>query len=415
MPQTAEAINHAKAAGVALVVALNKIDKPGVTPEKAYRQLAELGVQVEQFGGEVGCVHTSATTGQGIDDLLERLSLEADVLELKANHFAPASGTIIEAHRNEGQGVTATLLVTRGSLAIGDVVLAGASYGRVRAMSNWKGDTIELAGPSHAVEIIGLDALPRPGERFQVMEELRQAADAAEVKAQTLRERELAAKQKVTTASSIFGDIATSKKKEVRIVVKADAAGSMEVLNKAIADLATDDVRVTVIHSGVGGINASDITLAAASKALMFGFHVIADSKARALADKTGVEIFTFTIIYELLDHVRMAMTGMLEPEVRETIIGHADVRNTFNITKVGVVAGLFITDGRVQRDAFMRITRDQKILHTGKVGSLRRFKEDVKEVKVDFECGLTVEGFQDVKVGDVMEFYTKEKVARTL
>ncbi len=415
MPQTTEAINHAKAAGVAIVVALNKIDKPGVTPEKVYRQLAENGLQVEQFGGEVGCVHTSATTGAGIAELLERLALEADVLELKANHFAKASGTVIEANRDEGRGVTATFLVSRGSLAIGDVVLAGTGYGRVRAMTNWKGETLELAGPSHAVELIGLDELPRPGERFQVMDDLKDAAEAAEARRQTVRERELAARQKTTSAATIFSDIATSKKKEVRIVVKSDAAGSMEVLNKAIPELATDEVRVTVVHSGVGGVNATDVTLAAASKAMVFGFHVIADSKARALAEQNHLDIYTFTIIYELLDHIKMAMSGMLEPEMRETVIGHADVRNTFSITKVGVVAGLFVTDGRTQRDAFMRITRDSKILHTGKVGSLRRFKEDVKEVRADFECGLTVEGFQDIKVGDVMEFYVRESIKRTL
>jgi translation initiation factor IF-2 len=274
---------------------------------------------------------------------------------------------------------------------------------------------MKLAGPSHAVEVIGLDELPRPGERFQVMDDLKQAAAAAELRRIAQRERELAAKQKTTTAASLFGDIAASKKKEVRIVVKSDSAGSMEVLNKAIAALTTEEVRVIVIHSGVGGVNASDVTLATASKALLFGFHVISDSKARALAEQNDQEIYTFTIIYELLDHIRMAMTGMLEPMTREAIIGHADVRNTFTITRVGVVAGLFITDGRVVRDAYMRITRDNKILHTGKVGSLRRFKEDVREVKADFECGLTVEGFQDVKVGDVMEFYAKETVQRTL
>ncbi len=415
MPQTAEAINHARAAKVAIVVAINKIDKPDINLDRVYRQLAENGLQVEQYGGEVGCVHTSATTGVGIDDLLERLALEADVLELRANHFASASGTVIEANRSDGQGVTATFLIQRGSLAIGDVVLAGVGFGRVRAMSNWKGETLKLAGPSHAVELIGLDELPRPGERFQVMEELKEAAEAAEVRRQTLRERELMARQKTTSASTIFSDIAASKKKEVRVVVKADSAGSMEVLNKAISDLTTEEVRVSVIHSGVGGVTASDVTLAAASKALIFGFHVIADAKARTVAEQHSIEIYTFTIIYELLDHIRLAMTGMLEPEMRETIIGHAEVRNTFVITRVGVVAGLFITDGRVMRDAFMRITRESRILHTGRVGSLRRFKEDVKEVKVDFECGLTVEGFQDIQVKDVMEFYTKESIKRTL
>lgn len=419
MPQTKEAINHAKAAGVAIVVALNKIDKPEAQAkgqrEKVIRELAEAGLQAEEWGGEIAVVGTSATTGEGINELLERLALETEVLELKANHFAKASGTVIEAHRNEGQGVTATFLVQRGSLAIGDIVVAGVGYGRVRSMSEWTGERIELAGPSHAVEIIGLNDMPRAGDRFQVLDELKQAAEVAEARIQKVRERELAAKQKTTTASSIFGDLAHAKKKEIRIVVKSDAAGSMEVLNKTINDLATEEVRVTVIHSGVGGINSSDVTLAEASKAMIIGFNVIADSKARGLADSYGIQISSFTIIYELLDYVKAAMGGMLDPETVEKVIGHAEVRQTFTITKVGVVAGLFITDGVVRRDAFMRITRENNILHTGKVGSLRRFKEDVKEVREKFECGLTVEKFEDIKVGDIMEFYTKEKVARAL
>ena len=419
MPQTKEAINHAKAAGVSIVVALNKIDKPeAMAPgqrEKVIRELAEAGLQAEEWGGEIAVVGTSATTGVGIEELLERLSLETDVLELKANHFANASGTVIEAHRNEGQGVTATFLIQRGSLAVGDVVVAGVGYGRVRSMSEWTGERIKLAGPSHAVEIIGLNDMPRAGDRFQVLDDLKQAAEVAETRIEKVRERALAAKQKTTTASSIFGDLAHAKKKEIRVVVKSDAAGSMEVLNKTINDLATEEVRVTVIHSGVGGINSSDVTLAEASGAMIVGFNIIADSKARALADSYHLQISSFTIIYELLDYLKAAMGGMLDPATVEKVIGHAEVRQTFTITKVGVVAGLHITDGICRRDAWMRITRENNILHTGKVGSLRRFKEDVKEVREKFECGLTVEKFEDIKTGDIMEFFTKEKVARTL
>ena len=332
-----------------------------------------------------------------------------------AKWLALSSSTVIEAHRSEGQGVTATFLIQRGSLAIGDIVVAGTGYGRVRSMSEWTGERVQLAGPSHAVEIIGLNDMPRAGDKFQVLDELKQAAEVAEVRLQKQRERELAAKQKTTTASSIFGDLAHAKKKEIRIVVKSDAAGSMEVLNKTINDLATPEVRVTVIHSGVGGINSSDVTLAEASKAMIVGFNIIADSKARALADSYNLQISSFTIIYELLDYLRAAMGGMLDPETVEKVIGHAEVRAAFTITKVGVVAGLYVTDGLVRRDAWMRITRENNILHSGKVGSLRRFKEDVKEVREKFECGLTVEKFEDIKVGDIMEFFTKEKVARTL
>jgi translation initiation factor IF-2 len=418
MPQTKEAINHAKAAGVAVVVALNKIDKPEATKarqETIVRELAEAGLQAEEWGGEVAVVRTSATTGEGIDELLARLALEAEVLELKANHAAAASGTVIEAHRHEGQGVTATFLVQRGSMFVGDVVLAGTGFGRVRNMINWKNDKVALAGPSQAVEIIGLSDMPRAGDRFQVLDDLKHAAEVAEERLLKVRERELTAKQKITTAATLFGDIATAKKKEVRVVVKSDAAGSMEVLSKTIAELATEEVRVTIIHSGVGGITSSDVTLAEASEAMIVGFNVIADPKARALADNYGLDIRVYTIIYELLDDLRAALGGMLDPNVVEKVLGHAEVRNTFNITKVGVVAGLYLTDGIVRRDAMMRITRDQTILHTGKVGSLRRFKEDVKEVREGFECGLTVEKFEDLKVGDVMEFFVKEKVARTL
>ena len=366
-------------------------------------------------GGDIGLVRTSATTGAGLDELLERLALEAEALELKANHFAKASGAVLEAKLREGQGVVATLLVQRGSLAIGDVVLAGPAYGKVRSLVNWKGERSELAGPSTAVEVIGLDDLPRAGDVFTVCDDLRQAAEAAEARRDKLREKALAARQKTVTTATVFGDLAAAKRKEVKVVVKADAAGSLEVLQKTIAELGTDEVRAAVIHSGIGAINASDVQLADASQAVVIGFHVIADAKARALADQTGVDIRSYTIIYEMLDELKLAMSGQLEPESRETIIGHAEVRQTFTITRVGVVAGLFITDGFARRDAWMRITRDGTINHVGKVGSLRRFKEDVKEVKADYECGLTVEGFQDIKVGDVMEFYLKERVTRSL
>jgi len=419
MPQTIEAINHAKAAGVTIVVAMNKIDKPEATAqtqEKVLRQLAEQGLQAEEWGGEIAVLRVSAKTGQGIPELLERLALETDVLELTANHFANASGTVLESHRHEGQGVTATLLVQRGSLAIGDIVLSGSGYGRVRALTNWKGDKVELAGPSHAVEVIGLSELPRAGERFTVVESFKQAADAAELRAQHQREKELNAKSKVTTAATIFGDIAHKKVKEVKVVIKVDASGSLEVLNKAIPAMSTDEVRVTIVHSAVGAVSANDVSLAEASKALMLAFHVTADAKARSHADQAGVDILTYTVIYALLDDIKKAMSGLLDPEFVDRIIGHAEVRATFTVTKSSnTVAGLFISDGRVTRDAHMRITREHVIIHTGVVNSLRRFKDDVKEVKENFECGMTIENFSDVKVGDTMEFFLKEKKARSL
>ena len=414
-PQTVEAINHAKAANVPLVVALNKIDKPDTDVDKVMRQLAEAGVQVEDFGGDIGMIRTSAVSGVGITELLERLALETEVQDLKANHGASASGTVIEASRSDESGITVTLLVQRGSLFVGDVVIAGTGYGKVRSLTNWRGERVDLAGPSHAVVVGGLDEVPRAGDRFQVVDDLRLAGDLAEERRAKLRERQLAARQKVTTTASLFGDLAHAKKKELKLVVKADAAGSLEVLTKTINDLATEEVRVSVIHSGVGAITASDVTLAEASKATVIGFHVIADSKARSQADQLSVDVRSYTIIYEMLDELRAAMGGMLDPETRETVIGQADVRQTFVITKVGVVAGLYLTKGTVRRDAFMRITRENRITHTGKVGSLRRFKEDVKEVREGYECGLTVEGFQDIRVGDMMEFYVKEKVARKL
>ncbi|MBA3846935.1 MAG: translation initiation factor IF-2, partial [Planctomycetes bacterium] len=415
MPQTIEAIKHAKAAGVPIVVAMNKIDKPDTDVEKVIRQLAEHGLQAEEWGGDIAVMKVSAHTKVGLPELLDRLALEADVADLKTNHFAPATGSVLEAHRHEGQGITATLLVRRGSLAIGDVVLAGIGYGRVRSMTDWKGEEIKVAGPSHAVEIIGLSELPRAGDRFQVLADLGKAADAADERQQAQRERELAARAKVTTSASIFGDLAQAKKKEVKLVLKCDAAGSLEVLLKAIPDMSTDEVRANIIHSGVGGVTSNDITLAAASKAIVLGFHVIPDAKARAQGDQSGVDVRTYTIIYELLDDMKRVMSGLLEPEVVEKIIGHADVRQAITTTKAGAVAGLYVTDGRVQRDAYMRITREQVIHHTGKVGSLRRFKDDVREVKEGYECGLTIENYQDIKAGDVMEFFLKEKKARSL
>jgi translation initiation factor IF-2 len=394
---------------------MNKIDKPEADPDKVLRQLSEQGLLAEEWGGDIGVIRTSAHTRQGIEELLERLALEAEILDLKANHFANASGTVIEAHISEGRGVVATLLIKRGSLANGDIILAGTGYGRVRGMRDWHGERIDVAGPSIAVEVMGLSDLPRAGDKFHVVNDVKAAADAASERESVIRERELRARATTTTLASLFSDLAEQKKKEVRLVVKADTSGSLEVLRKTLGDLTTPEVRVTLLHSGVGLITANDVGLAEASGAIILGFHVIADGKARRDAEAKGVDIRTYTIIYELLDEVKMAMSGLLDPEVLEKVIGHAEVQAVFNSSKAGTIAGCRVTDGIIERGCWMRLTRDGVILHTGKVNTLRRFKDDVKEVREGFECGLTLEKWQDIKPTDLFEFYTKKTVLRTL
>ncbi|TVR40127.1 MAG: translation initiation factor IF-2 [Planctomycetota bacterium] len=415
MPQTIEAINHAKAAEVPIIIAMNKIDRENADPEKVLRQLSEQDLLPEEWGGDIGVVRTSAITRQGLDELLERIALESEVLELQSNHFANASGTVLEANISEGRGVVATLLVQRGTLGIGDIVLAGTGYGRVRSMTGWKGDNPRVAGPSQAVEIIGLSEMPTAGDKFHVVASLKVANEISEERGHLRRERELRAKNTTTTLASLFTDLAEQKKKEVRLIVKADASGSLEVLRKTLNDLSTGEIKVNLIHSGVGQVTSTDVSLAEASGAIIIGFHVIADSRARREADGKGVDIKTYSVIYELLDEVKLAMTGLLDPEMVEKVIGHAEVLKTFRSSKAGIIAGCLVRDGLVQRGAFMRLTRDGIILHEGRVDTLRRFSEDVKEVREGFECGLTLDRWEDIQEGDLFEFYTKKAVARSL
>ncbi|TVR48486.1 MAG: translation initiation factor IF-2, partial [Planctomycetota bacterium] len=415
MPQTIEAINHAKAAEVPIIIAMNKIDRENADPDKVLRQLSENGLLPEEWGGDVGVIRTSAITRQGIEELLERIALESEVLELQSNHFANASGTVLEANISEGRGVVATLLVQRGSLAVGDIVLAGTGYGRVRSMRDWQGANPGIAGPSQAVEIIGLSDMPTAGDRFHVVDSLKVAAEIAEERGHQRRDRELRAKNTTTTLASLFSDLAESKKKEVRLIVKADASGSLEVLRKTLNDLSTEEIKVNLIHSGVGQVTSTDVSLAEASGAVILGFHVIADGRARRDADGKGVDIKTYNIIYELLDEVKLAMTGLLDPDMVEKVIGHAEVLKIFRSSKSGTIAGCLVRDGLVQRGAFMRLTRDGVILYEGRVDTLRRFTEDVKEVREGFECGLTLDRWDDIQESDLFEFYTKKAVARTL
>ncbi|TVR13888.1 MAG: translation initiation factor IF-2 [Planctomycetota bacterium] len=415
MPQSIEAINHAKAAQVPIIVAMNKIDRESADPDKVLRQLAEQGLLPEEWGGDTGVIRTSAITRQGLEELLERISLESEVLELQSNHFANASGTVLEAHISEGRGVVATLLVRRGSLAIGDIVLAGTGYGRVRSMSNWKGEQPQIAGPSHAVETIGLSEMPTAGDRFHTVDSLKVASEIAETRSHQIRDRELRAKNTTTTLASLFSDLEEAQKKEVRLIVKADASGSLEVLRKTLNDLSTEEVKVNFIHSGVGQVTSTDVSLAEASGAIILGFHVIADSRARREADSKGIDVKTYTVIYELIDEVKLAMTGLLDPDMVEKIIGHAEVLKVFRSSKAGTIAGCLVRDGIVMRGAFMRLTRDGVVLYEGKVDTLRRFTEDVKEVREGFECGLTLDRWNDIQEGDLFEFHTKKAVARTL
>ena len=415
MPQTIEAINHAKAAEVPIIVAMNKIDREGANPDKVLRELSEQGLLPEEWGGDIGVIKTSAITKEGINDLLERIALESEVLELQANHFCQASGTILEANVSEGRGVVATLLVQRGSLGVGDIVLAGTGFGRVRSMANWKGEDPGVVTPSQAVEIIGLSEMPSAGDKFHVADNLKLAAEISETRSHQRRERELMAKNTTTTLASLFSDLEESKKKEVRLIVKADASGSLEVLRKTLGDLSGEEVKINLIHSAVGQVTSTDVSLAEASGAIILGFHVIADGRARREAEGKGVDIKTYTVIYELLDEVKLAMTGLLDPDMVEKVIGHAEVLKTFKSSKAGTIAGCLVRDGMALRGAFMRLTREGIILHEGRVDTLRRFTEDVKEVREGFECGLTLEKWDDLKEGDLFEFYTKKAVARTL
>ncbi len=414
MPQTIEAIHHAKAAGVPIVVAVNKIDKPDANPERVKQELVAQGVVPEDWGGDAMFVEVSAKTGVGIDALLEGVALQSEVLELKASRETPARGLVIEARLDKGRGPVATVLVQSGTLRQGDMLLAGAVFGRVRAMLDENGAPVKEAGPSIPVEIQGLSEVPQAGEDVIAISDERKAREIALFRQGKFRDVKLA-KQQAAKLENMFDQIAEGEIRTLPLIIKADVQGSYEALIHSLQKLSTNEVRVTIVHSGVGGITESDINLAIASKAIVIGFNSRADAAARKLIQSAGVDVHYYNIIYEAVDEIRAALSGMLAPDRKESVIGLVEVRDVFRITKVGTVAGCYVLDGVIKRGSMVRVLRSDVIVHTGELDSLKRFKDDVKEVKFGFECGLSIKNFNDIQVGDHLEVYEMVEVARTL
>ncbi len=413
MPQTLEAIDHARAANVPIVVAINKTDKPEAQPERVKRQLADHGLMPEEWGGDTVIVEVSARQKKNLDRLLEMILIVGDMRELKANPKAPAAGTVLESRVDKGRGPVATVLVQNGKLRVGDVFICGAVYGKVRAMFDDRGQPLKEAGPSTPVEVLGLQGVPQAGDQFQVAEEAK-ARHIVEYRQGKLREALLA---KTATGARITLDqlheqLKAGEVKELPIVIKADVQGSVEVLSEMLPKLSTDQVKLKVIHASVGAVAETDVLLASASNAIIITFGVRPDRKAVELAQQENVDIRPHTVIYEVVDEMKKAIAGLLEPVIQETYLGRAEVRDTFRIKGVGTVAGCYVQDGIVKRDAEVRVLRDNSVIYTGRVNSLRRFKEDVTEVRSGFECGAGVSNFNDVKVGDVLECFTVQKLA---
>jgi translation initiation factor IF-2 len=414
MPQTREAIKHAKAAGVPIVVAINKIDKPDANTERVKNELVVEEVVPEEFGGESPFVSVSAKTGQGIDNLLEQVLLQAEVLELRAPVDAMAKGLVIEAELDKGRGPVATVLVQSGTLKTGDIVLAGSTYGRVRAMLDENGKTIKSAGPSIPVEIQGLTEVPQAGDEFMVMSDERRAREIATYRAGKFRNTKLA-KQQAAKLENMFTDMTAGEIKLVPIIIKADVQGSQEALAQSLLKLSTEEVKVQLVYTAVGGISESDVNLAIASKAVIIGFNTRADAGARKLAENNGVDIRYYNIIYDAVDELKAAMSGMLTPEKKEEVIGTAEIRQVFKVSKIGSIAGCMVTAGLVRRAARLRLLRNNMVVFTGELESLKRFKDDAREVKEGFECGLNIKNYNDIQEGDVLEFFEIREVARTL
>ncbi|MFP5407791.1 MAG: translation initiation factor IF-2 [Gammaproteobacteria bacterium] len=414
MPQTIEAIHHARAAGVPLVVAVNKIDKPEASPERIRQELVAQGVTPEEWGGDTQFIEVSAKANTNIDGLLDAILLQAEVLELEAATDGPAKGIVIEARLDKGKGPVATLLVQSGTLRRGDMVLAGQVFGRVRAMLDESGKVVSEAGPSIPVEIQGLSDVPRAGEDMMVLPDERKAREIALFRQGKFRDVQLAKKQ-AAKMESMFENMGQGEVRHLPIILKSDTQGSYEGLAHALAKLSTEEVKVNVIHSGVGGITESDVNLALASKAVLIGFNVRADASARKLAEANGVDLRYYNIIYEAVDEVKSALSGMLAPEKKESVIGTVEVRQVFVISKVGTIAGCYVTDGVIKRNAGVRVIRNNVVLHQGELDSLKRFKDDVKEVKANFECGLSLKNYSDIQEGDILEVFEVVEVARTL
>lgn len=414
MPQTKEAINHAQVAGVPIVIAINKVDRENANPEKIKEELANINILVEDWGGKYQCQEISAKTGQGIDDLLEKVLLESELLELKANPKKRAVGTIIEASLDKGRGYLATLLVQSGTMKVGDIILAGSHHGRVKAMFDHLGTKLKEAGPATPVQLLGLNGAPQAGDKFNVVETEREAREIATKREQILREQNIRT-QKHITLDEIGRRLAIGSFQELNLIVKGDVDGSVEALSDSLLKISTNEVQVNVIHKGVGQISESDVLLASASDAVIIGFQVRPSATARKLAETEEIDIRLYSVIYDAINDVKDAMEGMLAPDVEEVIVGNAEVREVFKISRIGTVAGCMVTEGMIKRKSDVRLIREGIVVYTGAINQLKRFKEDVAEVKNGYECGISIENFNDIKNGDIIEAFEEKEVKRTL
>lgn len=412
MPQTAEAINHCKAANVPIVVAINKIDRPGANVDKVKQELTEYQLVPEDWGGDTICIPVSAHTKEGIDTLLEMVLLTAEMQELKANSNRNGKGTVVEAKLDKGRGAVATLLIQNGTLSVGDSIIVGSTYGRIRAMFDDKGNKIKSAGPSIPVEILGLSEVPAAGDRFHQVKDEKTARDIAEKRKQKIREEYLQSTHKVSL-EDLYNQIKEGKVKELNIIVKADVQGSIEALKQSLQKLSNEEVKVRVIHGAVGAITETDVTLASASNAIIIGFNVRPDSNAQAAAEKESVDVKTYRVIYNAIEDIKAAMVGMLEPDYKEVILGKAEIRQIYKISNIGTIAGCYVQEGKMVRNCKVRIIRDGIVIFESELASLKRFKDDVKEAAEGYECGLSIEKFNDIKEGDIVEAYDIEEIKK--
>jgi len=413
MPQTVEAINHCKAANVPFVVAVNKMDKPGADPDRVKRELMQHGIVTEEFGGETVAVPVSAKSRQGIQELLEMVALVADMLDLDAAPDSPAMGTVLESKLDRTRGPVATVLIQDGTLRVGDFFLCGSTFGHVRGLFDDKGERVEEAGPSTPVEILGFSEVPGVGSVFQAMLDEAKARQVAAFRKE--QEKAKALRSSKVRLENVFGAIKQGEIQELSVILKADVQGSLEAIAQQVQDLSTEEVKVAVVHKGVGAVSEGDVLLASASNAIIIGFNVRPERKAADVAKNEGVEIALFTVIYDLVDRLKLALTGMLKPIEQEVLLGHADVKEIFKVSKVGTIAGCIVADGRIPRTAQLRVLRDNVVVHTGRIGSLKRFKDDASEVKEGLECGIGLENYNDVKPGDVLEAFEIQIQERTL
>jgi translation initiation factor IF-2 len=414
MPQTKEAISHAQAAGVPMIFAINKIDKPGANPERIREQLSQMNILVEDWGGKYQCQEISAKQNLNIDALLDKVLLEAEMLNLRANPNKNAIGTVIESSLDKGKGYVTNMLVEAGTMKIGDVILVGRNYGRVRAMHDEHGHILKVAGPSQPISVLGINGAPSAGDKFHVMDDEREAKSIASKREQLYREQGLRTTKHITL-DEIGRRLAIGDFKELNIIVKGDVDGSIEALSDSLLRLSTEEIQINIVHKGVGAISEADVNLASASDAIIIGFQVRPSLAARKLAENEQIDIRLYSVIYKAIEEIKSAMEGMLSPDIEEKIIGSAEVRETFDITRVGTIAGCYVLDGIIKRSSKIRVIRDGIVIHTGTLGSLKRFKDDVREVKNNYECGLNIDKFNDIKMGDIIEAFEEVEVARKL